>query len=1015
MRHAADLALHCDPQVFRFNEMEPSAYFIPFESEASCVRAREQSAFFHGLCGPWKFLYCPSLYDMPDFFEEGFDDSGFETIAVPEVWQTHGIPGAQYLTSPYPFLYDPPHVPAKNPCAAYVRTFDMQPCAEKRYELHIEGKDSCAYVWLNGEFVGYGECPHADSAFDVTAHLRAGENRLCVLVMKWCSGSYLDDQDKIRLSGLFREVYILERAKDGIRDFRICTQNDGRVSLSVTADAPVLARIEREGQVLCEGALDGGKGEFFIDGVQLWSAETPKLYELTLLCAGEVIRHRFGFREVRVRDGVFLFNGQPVKLCGVNRHDSSPDTGYAVSEAFMRDELMLMKRHNINAIRTAHYPNDPRFYELCDELGFYVMCEADMECHGCAYVDDYAGVVSSPVFAPAIHDRMARMVEALKNMTCVFCWSLGNESGWGENLKNEAAYVKAADPSRLLHYEGWCGGDGDAGAQTQLSEEDRRFIARTIDFNSRMYPSLTEMKHALVSEMTKRMPYLMCEYAHAMGNSCGDLRFYDEIIQSDPRYAGGFVWEWCDHALTLTDEKGTKYYGYGGDFGETIHNRHICMDGVVSPGRQPHSALLEMKAVYAPVRAERTAQGQLKLVNRHAFTDLSAYDIRWSACFGGREAARGVLDISCAPDGSVLVPSPYTSGGEDGVLYVRVYTRENCAWAALGHEVAAFSFALPKEKTERELCGAAPVLEETAAAFVVRGDGFSYTLRKDESVLSSMAVHGKTVLDRPMRFVCFRAPTDNDDAMALAGNIANKWRMTFEFGSIAHAVLSVRQLRARMEADCAVVSGTFLFGVPGRRAISRGEIEYRIAGDGTIRITQRSTVAEELPYWLPRYGYAFDFAQPLEDMEYFGLGPAECYEDKCAHALLGRYAYMQDDPVGAYEKPQENGSHIGTRWLEAKAAGETLRIEGAFSFCATRYDLHDMAAARHRKDLCRMAGTALYVDYRMSGVGSASCKGQQPLPACRINPGEEVDFAIVIRPLITRKGEGKDEYRAFDD
>lgn len=1000
MKHAHELSLHGDPGIFRLNEINPRAYFIPFEREEVCALEREHSAFFHGLCGLWKFYYCPTLYDMPDFFEAGFDDSGFETVLVPEVWQTHGVGGAQYLTSPYPFLYDPPHVPKKNPCAAYVREFDMKPAAGKGYELHIEGKDSCAYVWLNGEFVGYGECPHGDSAFDVTKNLRAGKNRLCVLVVKWCSGSYLDDQDKIRLSGLFRDVYLLERSQDGLRDFSIRTHSDGTVRLAADARAHVHAKIRRNAITLCEGMLSGGEGVFHVEQPLRWSAESPALYELVLCCAGEYVCARFGFREIGVRDGIFMVNGQAVKLYGVNRHDSSPDTGYAVSMEFMREELMLMKRHNINAIRTAHYPNDPRFYALCDELGFYVMSEADMECHGCAYVDDYAGVVSSPLFAPAIHDRIVRMMEAFKNMTCIFCWSLGNESGWGSNLRNEAAYVKAADPSRLLHYEGWCGGDGDAGAQTLLSEEELRFISRTIDFNSRMYPSLEEMKRALESEATRGMPYMMCEYAHAMGNSGGDLRFYDDVIQSDARYAGGFVWEWCDHALRLADGRGNEYFGYGGDFGERLHNGNFCMDGTVAPDRAPHSQLLEMKAVFAPVRVRQVQDGRLEFINRSAFTDLDAYEIRWDACFEGKEAARGMLYVSCPPGKSTLVDSPFSQCGPDGVLYIRVCLKEDLAWAARGHEIAAFSFALPHAQRAAAALPPAPQLTETAEAFVVGAEDFCYALRKDEGVPCEIVLRGENVLLKPMRFVCMRAPTDNDNAVMPAYNIANKWRMTYEFGDIAHPEVSVRNLRAQREAGCALISGDFIFGVPGRRIISRGTIEYRIYGDGTLRIRQRARIARNLPYWLPRYGYAFDFAQPLEDMAYFGLGPAESYEDKRAHALLGRYAYVQDDPAGAYEKPQESGSHTGVKWLTARAGAAALRFDGAFSFCASRYDLHDLALKKHRKDLSPLAGTQLMIDYRMSGVGSASCKGQQPVPECRINPGEEIDFTLELRPVL---------------
>lgn len=1000
MKHVYELSLHSDPAVFRLNEMASRAYYIPFESEEASAAQRENSAFFHGLGGLWKFLYAPSLYDMPDFFEEGFDCSGFSDAAVPEVWQTHGADCAQYLTSPYPFMFDPPHVPEKNPCAAYVRDFSLELREDKKYELHLEGKDSCAYVWLNGAFVGYGECPHADSAFDVTAYLRKGKNRLCVLVLKWCTGSYLDDQDKIRLSGLFRDVYLLERAADGLTDFTLRTKNDGAVFVAADAQAPVHAKIVKNGQQLCAGWLEGGKGVFHVDQPRLWSAETPELYDLVLSCAGETIRARFGFREVRVRDGVFQVNGRAVKLYGVNRHDSSPDTGYAVSVDFMREELALMKRHNINAVRTAHYPNDPRFYALCDELGLYVLSEADMECHGCAYVGGWNRIIEDEMFAPAIHDRIERMVESLKNMMCVCIWSLGNESGWGENLRREARYVKQRDPDRLLHYEGWCG-DPNAGTGMQISGEEMAFIRSVIDFNSHMYSKLEDVRAALDDRRTEGMPYLLCEYSHAMGNSCGDLRFYDEIFQSDARYAGGFVWEWCDHALTLKDENGRDYFGYGGDFGERIHNGNICMDGLVAPDRAPHSALLEMKAVYAPVRVRMPDEKTIEFVNRSAFMNLSQYDIFWNVCLNGQEAAGGRMDVDCAPGKSVRLDAPkWDCAGQDGVLYIRVRLKTDCTWAGRGHEVAAFSFALAQKEQKEPSCAPAPQIAETASAFIISGEGFAYELRRDEGVLSRMMVRGKELLHAPMRLNCFRAPTDNDDTFIPINNIADRWRRAFQFGDIAYAQTAIRNLRCEAQQNAAVITGDFIFSVPGMRPISRGSVEFRILGDGTINIAQRARISEELPYWLPRYGYAFAFAGALEDVQYFGYGPAECYEDKRAHALLGRYAYVQDDPAGAYEKPQESGSHMGTKWLSAKIEGEELCFAGDFSFCATRYDIVEMADARHRKDLRQMDGTHLYIDYRMSGVGSASCGGQQPMPVCRINPGEEVDFTLTIAPTL---------------
>ena len=989
------LTYHNDPKAFRINELPAHAYFIPFESEKATSLSRDHSAYVQSLCGAWRFFYCDSLYDMEEFFAEDFDCTAFETVRVPENWQLHGADQAQYLTSPFPIPFDPPLVPEKNPCAAYIKDFDCVPKADKRYELHFEGKDSCVYIWLNGSFVGYGECPHCDSAFDVTPYLKEGQNRLCVLVLKWCSGTYLDDQDKIRLSGLFREVYLLERSPNGLRDLSLLPDDRGNLTVQVTANAPVSLWLKKDGKTLA--SLQTRKdGHFFVENAALWSAEHPTRYDLIAECEGEWIRFPFGFRSVAVKDSVFTVNGKAVKLYGVNRHDSSPTDGYALDMDFIRRELMLMKQHNINAIRTSHYPNDPRFYELCDELGFYVMSEADMECHGCTYVKDWQSIVGSEDFAEAIHDRMVRMFEAFKNCTCICIWSLGNESGWGVNLKNEAAYLKQTDPSRPLHYEGWRGGDGDAGGPVNLTEEDWDFVKATFDFQSRMYPAFEKMKHCF-GNGHDCFSYVMCEYSHAMGNSCGDLRFYDEIIQSDPRYAGGFIWEWCDHALWQKDETGTPYFAYGGDFGEKQHYRNICMDGTVAPDRQPHSALLEAKAVFAPVRITRNGEGELLLTNRMAFTDLADYDVRWSLSYEGEEVESGSLTVACSPGKSLSLPMPCVVGaGAYPVLTVKVLLREDKPWAKKGHILSEVSFPLWEEEAicEKSISAVAPIVQEQGAEIIVKGDGFAYTFRRDEGLLRQITVAGENLLASPVEWNCFRAPTDNDDTFKLSNNVAIPWRTNANFGNLEIAEMTVRHFTVERKEQSVILSGDFIFSVPGRTAISRGRIFYEIFGDGTLRIHQKANLSDQLPYWLPRYGYALHFEEPLCEMEYFGYGPAESYEDKITHALLGKYAYIQDDPRGAYEKPQESGSHTGTRWLVGKTQGKNLRISGNFSFAASRFDVHTQATAKHRKDMPRSKGSHLYVDYRMSGVGSASCGGQAPVEACRIHPSEEIDFCL---------------------
>ena len=995
------LSYHADPLQFRVGELADHAYFIPFADKGTAHLTREHSPYFHSLCGEWLFLWKPSLYEMEEFYKEEFDPAAFCSITVPECWQTHGEDYTQYQSSPYPFVPDPPHIPEQNPCAAYIKDFYMTPVEGKRYELHFEGKDSCIYVWMNGHFVGYGEVPHNDSSFDVTPYVQAGQNRLCVAVLKWCTGTYFDDQDKIRLSGLFREVYILERAAQGVTDFALTADQSGLLTLSVEAQSPVSAAVY-DGDTLLGSAEVNGTWQWQCDTPRLWSAEAPYLYDLVLECAGEVIRHRFGFRTVAICDAVFTVNGKPVKLYGVNRHDSSPDTGYVTDMDFMRSELVLMKQHNINAIRTSHYPSDPRFYELCDELGFYVMCEADQECHGMSYLEDWSALVNDPLWASCIHDRMVRMYEAFKNHTSILIWSLGNESGWGENLDREAVWFKSVDKTRPVHYE-----SGFSGYMKYDNEELARRL-RHLDFHSAMYPPLSPGRsraHLLASlehPVFANVPYVMCEYSHAMGNSCGDLRFYDEWIQKYPKFVGGFIWEWCDHAMRTVDKNGTSYFGYGGDFGEKHHLRNVCMDGVVAPDRTPHSNLLEAKAVFAPVRVTRNQDGSLTVQNRHAFADLSAYRTEWRIVADNVTVDSGILAANPAPGASVTIPSPAKEpyAAQNAALTVSFVLAADTAWAGEGHTVAAFSFPLAVNAPQRKANTATPTLTESDTTYTVSGKGFSYTFRRDTGLLCGIQVNGKQLLAAPLAFNCFRAPLDNDITAGLDG-VAKSWRTERPFGNIEHTEVLIHSFTATTEDRTILLTGDFVFGAQGRTPLARGKIAYRIDGDGELTIRQQGAIYSALPYFLPRYGYRLSLAAPAEGIRYYGYGPAECYEDKISHALLGEYSYVQDDPTGNWEKPQESGSHCYTDWVSLVCNGIPLRISGhRFSFNATRFDIHEMAAVAHRKDLTRMDHTDLYLDYRMSGVGSHSCGGQDPVESCRINPGESFDFCIRLEPKV---------------
>ncbi|MBO5293905.1 MAG: DUF4981 domain-containing protein [Clostridia bacterium] len=1006
---AYELTLHKDPRIFNDGEMKYRSYFIPYENEEKTSQKREESAFFTSLCGEWLFKHADTAFDMPDFVTSGADMSDFASVTVPEVWQTHGKDYLQYQTSPYPFVFNPPYPPTKNPCAAYVKKFPFSKNASKNYELHFEGKDSCIYVWLNCVFVGYGEVPHQDSAFDITPYLNDGENTLCALVFKWCSGSYLDDQDKIRMSGIFRDVYILERGQNGLRDFSVLADMSGNFSLKVKAGAPVKATLLDHGRELFS-AMVTDHFHFKVNDPVLWSAEDPYLYTLILSCDGEFIQQKVGFRTSKTENGMYTVNGKPVKLYGVNRHDFSPDTGYALSDEFIKNELMLMKQYNINAIRTAHYPNDPRFYELCDELGFYVMCEADQECHGASYVKGWDQTTDHEQFEGAFVDRMARMYEAFKNYACIVIWSLGNESGWGKNLEKCVDYFNEKDKSRPLHYEAFTMvfsskvGEEDNTAPVFIPVLDK-YINENFGMTVLGYPTLPRLL-AMIQNKSITLPILFHEYAHAMGNSCGDLRFYDDIVQKKDRCMGGFIWEWCDQAVRMTDENRKEYFAYGGDFGEKHHLYNVCMDGLVSPDRMPHSSLLEAGACFSPIKINKAGEKEYEIFNRNFFLTTDYYDISYEVVLDQKTVDAGRIETLVLPRGktTVCINTKDVYHARDAIIRFSVTLKSNTAWAERGHVVYRQAFTLPCQNQEKSKVSPKPVLMESHDAYTVSAGGLEYVIRKDRGVICGIRNGDRELLSVPMEFSAWRMPTDNDNKLVggdngtiFGGGVAQMWRKSPGFGEMPYPWLEVTGLSAREEGDAIVISGNFIFAVPGRYPITTGQIEYIFSGDA-LNIRQVGSINEKIPCWLPRYGYRLAFASKLENVHYFGYGPNECYEDKREYATLDWYSYTADDEKNSYEKPQECNSRVDTKWLAFSAGGVDFEISASsFSFCATAYDINENWRVAHKKDMAASNGTYLHLDYRMSGVGSRSCGGDDPQKQCRINPGEQFNFTLKMQ------------------
>ncbi|MDR0405450.1 MAG: beta-galactosidase, partial [Clostridiales bacterium] len=548
---------HENIDVLQVNAAPRRSYYIPCANEREALTLeRENSSRFLTLNGEWRFRYYENIGKIDAGFEKpGFDSSGFATVPVPSVWQTHGYDRHQYVNIHYPFPCDPPRIPYENPCGVYLRDFTLTDCEDLTY-LNFEGVDSCYYVWINGDFVGYSQVSHVTGEFDVTPYVRRGGNTIAVLVFKWCDGSYLEAQDKFRMSGIFRDVYLLRRPKGHIADYTVKTTLTGgdKAAADVFADCDFDYTLLHRGEVIATGASAGGRASVEIPEPRLWSAEQPSLYTLLLSRGGEVIAEEVGIREVQIRDGVFYLNGVNIKFRGVNRHDFDPERGFTVSAEQMKRELFMMKRYNINAIRTSHYPNAPEFYKLCDRIGFYVLDEADVEAHGVCeryskqtYEDRMAYIARMPLFERPILDRVSRMVIRDKNRPCVLIWSMGNESGYGVCFETALQWVKSYDGTRPTHYESAVCYERVAGETPDFSN---------LDLYSRMYPPIDEMEAFLNSgypkhDCDRKKPYILCEYAHAMGNGGGDAEEYHKIFHKYEQCCGGFVWQWRDHGIAM--------------------------------------------------------------------------------------------------------------------------------------------------------------------------------------------------------------------------------------------------------------------------------------------------------------------------------------------------------------------------------------------------------------------------------------------------------------------------------
>ena len=996
---------HEDLAIAKLGSEPQRAYYVPFERPTGAFEKRETSALFHSLSGEWGFRYFPSFADFCRLVQESGLPEPDGTIAVPSNWQISradlpGIDRPQYTNIAYPIPFDPPYVPVENPTGLYTRTFSWKVREGRRGYLVMEGVDAAFYLFVNGTFTGYGEIPHSTAEFDVTPYLQEGENRIHVAVLKWCKGTYLDDQDKIRLSGIFRDVYLLDRPENHVTDYTVRTSlPDGEtaevaVELKGTASAgAAVSLFDPEGNRLeTQNADPKGNVRFLVQNPRLWNAEEPTLYELRIEAAGEHFAEAVGLREIRIEDSVFHINGAPVRFRGANRHDSDPVTGYAVTEEAMERDLRLMKAHNINAVRTSHYPNDPRFYQWCDRLGLYVIDEADLECHGVTmtglggYEDSFNRLADDPAWLGLFLERQIALVERDKNRPCVVMWSMGNESGWGCNFEECLRWIHERDTTRPVHYEGASNVGGYPG-DSQPGP----------DVTSRMYPGIDWCRTYCESRRDPR-PLVLCEFCHAMGNGPGDIGDYWEALDRYPQFAGGFIWEWCDHAVEAgRTESGEPRYLYGGDFGERHHDGNFCADGLVMPDRTPSTGLLEVKAVWRPVdvRPVRLEEGRIAVVNRLDFRTLSHLRGTWEITRNGETFSRGDLPLLNTPArGTEEIQLPYTLP-EDGVcaLNLRFYQQDEAAGIPAGTEAAFVQLSLPvqpaAECPETSL-GGRVICQRQGDSFVLSAGPSTLVYDSQTAAFRSWSVRGRELLRQPMSFQVWRAPTDNDR------NIQNTWRRA----GYDHLKTRVYHTAVREEnGACVLESAISLVPEQTLAPMIRADVCWTVQSDGRVHLETRVRVEEAAPY-LPRFGIRLFLSESIDNLTYFGYGPYESYIDAHQASHMGRFVSTVKEQAVPYIRPQEQGSHYACTFAELTAPdGTGLRAEGrpCFDFSALPYSAEELEAAPHRHDLPPSSGPVWSLDYRQSGIGSNSC-GPELAEAYRL--GEKTfTFAVSIFPL----------------
>jgi len=915
----------------------------------------------------------------------------------------------------YPFPTDPPHVPTENPTGSYRRKFFLSADWDDRQVfLRFEGVDSAFYVWVNGQEVGYSQGSRLTAEFDITSQLRNGINTLSVRVLQWSDGSYLEDQDMWWLSGIFRDVYLVAAPETHIFDFRVHTELDAEyqdAALKVRTvlknhsdqasenyqieaqlldanqrpvlDQPMISdvNIQPDGQAVVDL-------EASVKNPEKWSAESPYLYSLLITLKDdqgrvlEVVPCKVGFRSVELRNGNMLVNGVPIMIKGVNRHDHHPDLGKAVPLDSMIEDILLMKRHNINAVRTSHYPNDTRFYDLCDHYGLYVIDETDLECHGFATVDNWNWTSDDPEWEDAYVDRMVRMVERDKNHPCVIIWSLGNEAGFGRNQEAMAKWVREADPTRLIHYEG-----------------DRE--QKVVDIVGPMYTSVDGIIE-LGRDVDAEKPVILCEYAHAMGNGPGGFKEYWDAFYQYERLQGGFVWDWIDQGLRQVTEDGREWFAYGGDFGDEPNDANFLINGLIFPDRKPSPGLIEYKKVLEPVKVEPVdlAVGTVKLTNRYDFIPLDHLLISWNLMEGDKMLQNGTIPTpDIAPGESEIVTIPYTkptvlSPGTEYWLNMSFTLASDTSWASGGHEMAWTQFQLLLGAPARpavEVNSMTPInCEESENLIQITGADFELSFDRIYGVIRSWCHESLELLNTGPKLNFWRAPIDNDTHSAREWRKARLNELTHRVNSVEYRELGEKVVQIHVSSRIAPPVLSLGFDC---------DYTYTIYGSGDVILKAHGVLKGEAPSTIPRIGLQMTLPGELDHVSWYGRGPGECYVDSKQASRMGMYSSMVDGLYVPYVYPQDNGNRTDVRWVSftnTRGMG-LLAVMSFLNFSAHRFTTEDIEQAKHTCDLIPRDEITLNLDYQHHGLGSASC-GPGVLPQYQLHP-HEFSFMVRLKPF----------------